>query len=70
MAAFKKGVGVNLVTSLLNNRSRVKAVSAKKNGVIDRARTGDNQNHNPLRVLLFPLEITSFGAFGHDGSAI
>ena len=49
----------------------MKAVSAlKKNGVIDRARTGDNQNHNPLCVLLFPLEISSFGTFGHDGSAI
>ena len=46
MAAFKKGVGVNLVTSLLNKQKQSEGCFSQKNGVIDRARTGDNQNHN------------------------
>ena len=46
MAAFKKGVGINLVTSLLNKQKQSESCFSQKNVVIDRARTGDNQNHN------------------------
>ena len=46
MAVFKKGVRVNLVASLLNKQMQSEGCFSQKNGVIDRARTGDNQNHN------------------------
>ena len=35
-----------MVTSLLNKQTQSEGCFSQKNGVIDRTRTGDNQNHN------------------------